>query len=104
MLSPIEVPVSPLPTDEALAEREVQYFSAIARLAPTASIAGARQQLRSIGERLAKEFPDTNAGESFDIAPLGDNLVSRRAQRALHSAGRDRLRSAHRLRQRLRPC
>jgi putative ABC transport system permease protein len=76
MLSPIEVPVSPLPTDEALAEREVQYFSAVARLAPTASVAGARGQLRSIAERLAREFPDTNGGESFDIAALGDNLVS----------------------------
>ena len=76
LLSPIEVPVSPLPTDEALAEREVQYFSALARLAPTASVASAREQLRSIAERLAREYPDTNGGESFDVAPLGDNLVS----------------------------
>jgi putative ABC transport system permease protein len=75
-LSPIAVPVSPLATNEALSEREVQYFSAVARLAPAATVAGARQELQSIGARLMKEFPDTNSGESFDIAPLGDNLVS----------------------------
>ncbi len=75
-LSPMDVPVSPLPSGEATAGREVQYFSAVARLAPTASIPGARQQLQSIGARLSREFPDTNAGESFDIAPLADDLVS----------------------------
>ena len=75
-LSPIAVPISPIATTEALAGREVQYFSAIARLAPTATVPSARQQLHAIGERLAAQFPDSNAGESFDVAPLGDNLVS----------------------------
>ncbi len=76
MLSPLPVPVSPIPTDQPLGDRDIQYFSAIARLSSSASIAGAQPQLRALGARLAKEFPSSNAGESFDIAPLGDNMVS----------------------------
>lgn len=76
MLSPQEVPISPIPIDEGLAEREVQYFSAVARLTANASLSDARDQLRSIGARLAKEFPDTNTAESFDAKPLADSLVA----------------------------
>ena len=76
MLSPETVPVSPIPIDEGLAEREVQYFNAVARLGANSLMADAREQLRSIGARLAKEFPDTNSAESFDAKPLADSLVS----------------------------
>lgn len=76
MLSPLAVPVSPLPVDDPLAERDVQYFSAIAVLSPEASIVEARDEVRAIGARLARDFPDTNAAETFDVMPLADNLVS----------------------------
>ncbi len=76
MLSPDVVPTSPIPIDEGLAEREVQYFSAVGRLSASASMSDAREQLKSIGARLAKEFPDTNRAESFDAEPLADSLVA----------------------------
>ena len=76
MLSPSEVPVSPLAQEIGLATRDVQYFSAVARLAPSADLTAARQQLAAIAAMVAKEFPATNAGESLDVERLSDNLVS----------------------------
>lgn len=74
-LSPQEVPTSPIPIDDALANREVQYFAAVARLGPGATLAAADQDVRQVGERLAKDFPDTNAGELFGVRRLSDVLV-----------------------------
>jgi putative ABC transport system permease protein len=76
MLSPLQVPVSPFPIEGGLTDRDVQYFSAVARLAPTASLPGAHEQLRAIAARLAQQFPSSNAAESLDVTPLGENLVS----------------------------
>jgi putative ABC transport system permease protein len=75
-LSPQEVPVSPIPVDGGLGDREVQYFGAIARLAPGARLADAASQLAALGSRLAEAFPDTNRGESFRVRPLGESLVA----------------------------
>ncbi len=75
-LSPLEVPVSPIPAEGGLAEREVQYFGAIARLAPGATPGDATTQLAAIGDRLSEAFPDTNRGESFTAHPLSDSLVA----------------------------
>jgi putative ABC transport system permease protein len=76
MLSPIEVPVSPIPDEDGLASRDVQYFMAVGRVAETATLGAARAQLKATGERLAREFPETNADESFDAQPLAASLVS----------------------------
>jgi predicted permease len=75
MLSPAAVPVSPIARSEGMADREVQYFGAVARLAPGATMAGAREELRAIGERMSKAFPETNGSESFDAKPLAASLV-----------------------------
>ena len=75
-LSPLEVPVSPIPDDDGLASRDVQYFMAVGRLTDTASIGAAREQLKSVGARLAREFPDTNRDESFEARPLAESLVA----------------------------
>ncbi len=74
-LAPGEVPISPVPSD-GLADREVQYFAAVARLAPGATLSDANAQLRTLAERLGQQFPDTNSGESFHVRPLADSLVS----------------------------
>lgn len=76
MLAPQDVPTPPFHLDGGLSDRDVQYFSAVARLAPAASLSNARDQLRSIAARLAKEFPTTNASESLEVTPLSENLVS----------------------------
>lgn len=75
-LAPRDVPTSPVPSDGGLADREVQYFGAIARLAPGISISDANAQLRVLGERLATQFPETNRGESFLARLLSDSLVA----------------------------
>jgi putative ABC transport system permease protein len=74
-LAPANVPTSPVPS-EGLADREVQYFAALARLAPGVTLGDANAQLQALGERLGQQFPDTNRGESFHVRPLADSLVS----------------------------
>ncbi len=74
-LAPGNVPTSPVPS-EGLADREVQYFAALARLAPGATLSDANAQLQALGERLGQQFPDSNRGESFHVRPLADSLVS----------------------------
>jgi putative ABC transport system permease protein len=75
-LSPLAVPVSPVPISDTLGEREVQYFGAVARLAPGRTLGDARTEAIALAGRAAKAFPDTNAGESFSIRPLGESLVA----------------------------
>jgi putative ABC transport system permease protein len=74
-LAPGDVPTSPIPTDDPRADREVQYFGAMARLAPDATIGDVNAQLSALGDRLAREFPDSNRGESFLARPLAESLV-----------------------------
>lgn len=75
-LAPNDVPTSPLPiAGDALANREVQYFQAAARLRAGVSVARGNQDLRSIAERTAREFPDTNQGESAIAIPFHDSVV-----------------------------
>lgn len=77
-LSPLPVPVSPIPADEEddpLTERGVNYFSAVATVRDGSTVAEAREELRAIGARLAEQFPD-NASDSFSVSPLADNMIS----------------------------
>jgi predicted permease len=74
-LAPGDIPTSPIPTDKGRADRDVQYFGVMGRLAPNASLADANQQLQRLGERLGREFPDSNANESFRARPLAESMV-----------------------------
>lgn len=77
MLSPLPVPVSPVAIDgDPLASRDVQYFAAIARVRDDVPLADVRAQLADVSAGLAKQYPDTNAGETFAPVPLGDALVT----------------------------
>jgi putative ABC transport system permease protein len=76
VLAPREVPTSPIAIDgDALAEREVQYFQAIARVRRGVSLAMANDDLRRIGDRLASEHPDTNGGETATAVSYQETLV-----------------------------
>jgi predicted permease len=76
LLAPRVVPTAPLVIEgELLTQRDVQYFSAIARLRSGVNLAQARADLRVIGDRLAKQYPDTNDGEGATVQPLQDALV-----------------------------
>jgi putative ABC transport system permease protein len=71
-----EVPSSPVPIEgDPLADREVQYFQAVARLRPGVSVEQANDDLRRIGDRLAREHPDTNEGEFAVVTPYQESLV-----------------------------
>lgn len=77
-LSPLPVPVSPIPgdaDDDPLTERGVNYFSAVATLKDGTTLNDAREELKTIGARLASQFPD-NASDTFSASPLADNMIS----------------------------
>jgi putative ABC transport system permease protein len=76
MLAPQDVPTSPVPIEgNVAANREVQYFQGIARLQPNISIGQANNELGTISERLAREFPETNGGEGTIARSYQDTLV-----------------------------
>jgi putative ABC transport system permease protein len=71
-----EVPSSPIPIQgDMLASREVQYFQVIGRLGSGVTIDQANADLRGIGDRLARDFPDTNAGEWAEATAFLELLV-----------------------------
>jgi putative ABC transport system permease protein len=75
-LAPRDVPTPPIPVDgDLLASRQVQYFSAIGRLAPDVTLAQTNDELRRISEQLARDYPDTNEGEGASASPYQDVLV-----------------------------
>jgi predicted permease len=76
MLAPADVPTPPIKIDgELLTERQIQFFQAIARIAPGVSLAQANDDLHAIGRRLASQYPDTNEGETVSAQPYQDTLV-----------------------------
>jgi predicted permease len=76
LLAPKEVPTSPLAVEgDAIANREVQYFQAVARLHPNVTVAQANDDLRAISGRLAREYAETNEGESATVQPYHEGLV-----------------------------
>ena len=75
-LAPREVPTPPVPVDgDLLASREVQYFSVLGRLAPGVSLQRANDELRTISERIAREFPATNEGQRAYVSFYQEVLV-----------------------------
>jgi predicted permease len=62
--------------------RDLDVF---ARLKPGVSIAQARSELETIGRRLEREYPETNKGRGFSVAPLDKyyTLADRKANQGL---------------------
>jgi putative ABC transport system permease protein len=75
------VPVA-LATPWAISERGTNNFDAIGRLRPGATFATASAELRTICERLAKEFPKTNQDKIVEPLPMLEFMVGR-VRRAL---------------------
>jgi putative ABC transport system permease protein len=63
-------------------DRDLDVF---ARLKPGVTLAQARAQLETIGRRLEREYPATNKGRGFSVAPLDKyyTLTDSKANRAL---------------------
>lgn len=56
-------------------QRGAHYISVIARLKPEGSLEAAREDMRRVAARLAKEYPRTNRETSASVHPLRDALV-----------------------------
>jgi len=55
--------------------RDQHYVSALARLAPGASLLEAEAELRGVANALAREHPRTNEGWTVNVVPLQQDLV-----------------------------
>jgi putative ABC transport system permease protein len=76
MLSPLDVPTSPFGADTATADnRDVHYFSAVGRVAANRQLSETREELKRIGDQLAREHPG-NAGSTLRGEPLAASMVA----------------------------
>ncbi len=61
---------------ENLDSRRALLFQVIGRLAPGKTIDGAEASLKTIAERLAREYPDANGGRSVALLPLAEATIN----------------------------
>ena len=73
--SELWIPYTPEPKDFLPTNRGVHLLHVIARLKPGISRERAQSELRIIADRLAREYPDTNAGFSVELVPLREQLI-----------------------------
>ena len=60
---------------EQAKNRAFRIFSAVARLKPGVTLAQSQSELRSFSERLAREYPATNEGVTYEVQLLSEQLV-----------------------------
>ena len=60
---------------ETAANRRAQYLTGIGRLAPGLTLEEAQAQMATIGERLARDYPDTSTGRAVRVYTLGDGMM-----------------------------
>jgi putative ABC transport system permease protein len=65
----------PLPLVEAGAPRSVPYWDVHAKLRPGATIANAQAEVDTVMQRLAKEFPQTNAARGAQVESITDRML-----------------------------
>jgi putative ABC transport system permease protein len=70
-----EVPPSPLDTRQPLAEREVRYFQAIARLKPGVAIAQAQQDVSRVATIIQQRHPPTAAERDIRLFDLREDII-----------------------------
>jgi putative ABC transport system permease protein len=75
MLSPKSVPPSPIDHGDDPTTRDVQYFSAIARVRPAVSVTAAQSELAGISDTLRRTYPEANRGRVLRLVPVRDELV-----------------------------
>jgi putative ABC transport system permease protein len=62
-------------SSQDLTRRDVHNLSVFARLKAGVSIQEARQEMAGIAQRLAQEYPETNASTSVIVSPLREEIV-----------------------------
>jgi putative ABC transport system permease protein len=73
--SELWIPYTLQPADLLPANRAVRFLDVLGHLKPGVSVQQAQSELRIIADRLAREYPDTNAGYSVDLVPLREQLI-----------------------------
>jgi putative ABC transport system permease protein len=75
VLAAQDVPTSPL-GEESSGSRDVNYFSAVARIAHDRSLTDAREQLRALAAPLTAANSPDDAAEVLDAKPLAASMVA----------------------------
>ena len=105
VLAPNDVPTSPIPLEgDIVANREVQYFQAVARLRPDVTTGACESRFQAIAERTAREFPipiRAKGPSRFRSRRVSSATCGRRTAR---SPWRRRLRAADCMCQRREPA
>ena len=65
----------PIAINPANAGRGGHFLGVIARTKPGVSVETAAAEMRTIAERLARQYPDTNTGESAEVVALHEQVV-----------------------------
>jgi predicted permease len=65
----------PIAADPAAGRRDDRRYGVVGRLKPGVTLEQADGEIRTIAERLAREFPATNAGWSARVAPTKEAIV-----------------------------
>jgi putative ABC transport system permease protein len=73
--SELWIPYAPEPRDYLPANRGLHLLQVVARLKPGVSREQAQSELRIIADRLAREYPNYNAGFGVDVVPLREQLI-----------------------------
>ena len=76
VLSGKPVPPSPLAITDPSADRDVRYFSAIARLKPGLTLQQAQVDVQRVATGIQQRHPQTAAGRTIRIAPVYDEMVA----------------------------
>ncbi len=61
--------------DELATQRGAHYLDVYARLAPGAGLTDAGREMAAIAERIGKEYPQSNPGQTVRLTTLHDSLV-----------------------------
>jgi putative ABC transport system permease protein len=75
MLSPYDIPTSPFGMGNIEGSRDVHYFNVVGRVARTRAVVEGQQQLKSIGDQVARDHKD-NAGSTFRGEALAARMVA----------------------------
>ena len=62
-------------TAETAANRRSQYLTLIGRLAPGRTLEEAQAQMATVGERLSREYPETNKGRQMRVYTIADGMM-----------------------------
>jgi predicted permease len=73
--SELWIPYTPDPVDLSPDHRGDRFLSVLGHLRPGISLAQAQSDLRIISDRMAQDYPDSNAGYGVILVPLREQLI-----------------------------